>query len=135
QTTPDDMEQVLATIESVNPTATVVLAKSPPKLDPGPDLRGKRVLVVDDGPTLTHGEMPFGAGVVAARTAGAATIVDPRPYAVGSIKETLDAWPQLANVLPAMGYSSDQLSELATTINATECDVVVTGAPMHLGRL
>jgi len=130
-----DVERVRANVESVNPTATVILAKSPPKLDPGPDLRGKRVLVVDDGPTLTHGEMPFGAGLVAARNAGAATIVDPRPYAVGSIKETLDAWPQLANVLPAMGYSSDQLSELATTINAADCDVVVTGTPIDLGRL
>ena len=130
-----DVERVRANVESVNPTATVILAKSPPKLDPGPDLRGQRVLVVDDGPTLTHGEMPFGAGLVAARNAGAATIVDPRPYAVGSIKETLDAWPQLANVLPAMGYSSDQLSELATTINAADCDVVVTGTPIDLGRL
>lgn len=130
-----DVEQVLANIEAVNPMATVVFARSPPKLDPGPDLLGKRILVVDDGPTLTHGEMPFGAGLVAARNAGAATIVDPRPYAVGSIKETFDRWPQLMNVLPAMGYSNGQLWELATTINAADCDVVVTGTPIDLGRL
>jgi len=130
-----DVEQVRANIESLNPAATVLLAKSPPRLDPGPDLRGTRVLVVDDGPTLTHGEMPFGAGLVAARNAGAATIVDPRPYAVGSIRETFDEWPQLANVLPAMGYSDGQLWELASTINAADCDVVVTGTPIDLGRL
>jgi len=130
-----NVEQVVANIESINPMATVVLAKSPPRLDPGPDLLGKRVLVVDDGPTLTHGEMPFGAGLVAARNAGAATIVDPRPYAVGSIKETFDRWPQLINVLPAMGYSEGQLWELATTINTADCDVVVTGTPIDLGRL
>jgi len=93
------------------------------------------VLVVDDGPTLTHGEMPFGAGLVAARTAGAATIVDPRPFAVGSIKELYAKWPQLANVVPAMGYSEDQLRELEATINAADCDVVVTGTPIDLGRL
>jgi predicted GTPase len=130
-----NVEQLLANIESVNPAASVILAKSPPTLDPGPDLLGKRVLVVDDGPTLTHGEMPFGAGLVAARNAGAATIVDPRPYAVGSIRETFERWPQLANVLPAMGYSNGQLWELATTINAADCDVVVTGTPIDLGRL
>jgi predicted GTPase len=130
-----DVETVRENVEAVNPTATIVLAESPPTLDEGPELAGKRVLVVDDGPTLTHGGMPFGAGLVAARKAGAATIVDPRPYAVGSIKETFEAWPQLTNVLPAMGYSDGQLWELATTINAAECDVVVTGTPIDLGRL
>ena len=130
-----NVEQVLENIEAVNPMATVIFAKSPPKLEDGRDLVGKRVLVVEDGPTLTHGEMPFGAGLVAARNAGAAKIVDPRPYAVGSIKETLDKWPQLTNVLPAMGYSDGQLGELATTINAAECDVVVSGTPIDLGRL
>ena len=129
------VEQVRANVESVNPAATVVLAESPPRLDPGPDLCGKRVLVVDDGPTLTHGEMPFGAGLVAAQRAGAAEIVDPRPYAVGSIREIFEQWPQLTNVLPAMGYSDGQLWELATTINTAECDVVVTGTPIDLGRL
>jgi predicted GTPase len=129
------VEQVLESIETVNPAATVILAKSPPTLDAGPDLLGKRVLVVEDGPTLTHGEMPFGAGLVAARNAGASTIVDPRPYAVGSIRAMFESWPQLTNVLPAMGYSDGQLLELATTINRADCDVVVTGTPIDLGRL
>jgi len=130
-----NVEQVLANIEAVNPMAKVVFAKSPPELESGPDLLGRRVLVVDDGPTLTHGQMPFGAGLVAARNAGAGSIVDPRPYAVGSIKETLERWPQLTNVLPAMGYDDEQLQELEETINAAECDVVVTGTPIDLGRL
>ena len=129
------VEQVLENVESVNSLAKVIFAKSPTTLDPGPSLLGARVLVVDDGPTLTHGEMPFGAGLVAARTAGAATIVDPRPFAVGSIKELYAKWPQLANVVPAMGYSEDQLRELEATINAADCDVVVTGTPIDLGRL
>ncbi|MGZ4290929.1 MAG: GTP-binding protein, partial [Gaiellaceae bacterium] len=129
------VEQVLENVESVNPLATVIFAKSPTTLDPGPSLLGARVLVVDDGPTLTHGEMPFGAGLVAARNAGAATIVDPRPFAVGSIKELYAEWPQLANVVPAMGYSEEQLRELEATINAADCDVVVTGTPINLGRL
>lgn len=130
-----NVEQVLANVEAVNPMAKVVFAKSPPLLEIGPELLGRLVLVVDDGPTLTHGEMPFGAGLVAARNAGAASVVDPRPYAVGSIKDTLDRWPQLTNVLPAMGYSDEQLRDLQDTINAVDCDVVVTGTPIDLGRL
>jgi predicted GTPase len=129
------VEDVLANVESVNPLATVIFAKSPTALDPGPSLLGARVLVVDDGPTLTHGGMPYGAGLVAARNAGAATIVDPRPFAVGSIKELYARWPQLGNVLPAMGYSPVQLQELEATINASDCDVVVTGTPIDLGHL
>jgi predicted GTPase len=130
-----NVETVLANIEAVNPMATVVFAKSPPRLEYGPDLLGRLVLVVDDGPTLTHGEMPFGAGLVAARNAGAAKIVDPRPYAVGSLKDLFAKWPQLTNVLPAMGYSDEQLHELEETINAADCDVVVTGTPIDLSRL
>jgi predicted GTPase len=130
-----NVETVVRNVEATNPDAQIVLASSPPVLDPGPDLDGARVLVVDDGPTLTHGGMPFGAGLVAARRAGAATVVDPRPYAVGSIAEVLAAWPQLTNVLPAMGYSDAQLRDLEATINATPCDVVVTGTPIDLGRL
>ncbi len=130
-----NVEQVIANVESVNPMATLVFAESPPLLEPGPDLRGKVVLVVDDGPTLTHGGMPFGAGLVAARKEGAARIVDPRPAAVGSIAETFARWPQLTNVLPAMGYSETQLRDLEQTINAIDCDVVVTGTPIDLGRL
>jgi predicted GTPase len=130
-----NVEQVVENVEQVNPMATLVFAKSPPKLDYGPDLLGRSVLVVDDGPTLTHGEMPFGAGLVAARNAGAAKIVDPRPYAVGSLKDLFAKWPQLTNVLPAMGYSDEQLKELEQTINAADCDVVVTGTPIDLSRL
>jgi predicted GTPase len=130
-----NVEQVVENVEAVNPMATLVFAKSPPVLDDGPDLLGKRVLVVDDGPTLTHGEMPFGAGLVAARNAGAAKIVDPRPYAVGSLRDVFAKWPQLTNVLPAMGYSDEQLRELEQTINAADCDVVVTGTPIDLSRL
>ena len=130
-----NIETVIENVEAVNPMAKVILAKSPPVLQPGPDLLGKRVLVVDDGPTLTHGGMPFGAGLVAARNAGAAKIVDPRPYAVGSLKGLFAKWPQLTNVLPAMGYSDEQLRELEQTINAADCDVVVTGTPIDLGRL
>ena len=130
-----NVEQVLENVESVNPVAKVIFTKSPPTLDFGPDLLGAYVLVVDDGPTLTHGEMPFGAGLVAARNAGAAKIVDPRPYAVGSLKAVFDKWPQLTNVLPAMGYDKQQLAELEATINAADCDIVVTGTPIDLGRL
>jgi predicted GTPase len=130
-----DVEAVLENVQSVNPLATVIFANSPPVLEPGPDLLGRTVLVVDDGPTLTHGDMPFGAGLVAARRAGAARIADPRPCAVGSLREVFAKWPQLTNVLPAMGYSADQLHELEETINAIDCDVVVTGTPIDLGRL
>jgi predicted GTPase len=129
------IEQVVENVEAVNPMATLVFAKSPPVLEAGPDLESKLVLVVDDGPTLTHGEMPFGAGLVAARNAGAAKIVDPRPYAVGSLQEVFAKWPQLTNELPAMGYSDEQLRELEETINAADCDVVVTGTPIDLSRL
>jgi predicted GTPase len=132
---PVDIETVVANVQESNPLAQLVFASSPPVLEAGPDLRGKTVLVVDDGPTLTHGEMPFGAGLVAARKAGAARIADPRPHAVGSLRQVFERWPQLASVLPAMGYSSEQLRELEQTINAVDCDVVVTGTPIDLGRL
>ena len=131
----DDVEAVVRNVRDVNPLAQVIFGQSPPVLDPGPELRGGTVLVVDDGPTLTHGEMPFGAGLVAARSAGAARIVDPRPHAVGSLGDVFARWPQLTNVLPAMGYSDEQLKELQETINAVDCDVVVTGTPIDLGRL
>ena len=130
-----DVEAVVRNVQDANPLATIVFADSPPVLDPGPDLRGRAVLVIDDGPTLTHGEMPFGAGLVAARRAGAARVVDPRPYAVGSLRDVFAKWPQVTNVLPAMGYSPEQLRELEETINAVDCDVVVTGTPIDLGRL
>ncbi len=111
-----------------------MFARSPVTLEPGPDIEGKRVLVVDDGPTLTHGGMVFGAGTVAARAAGAAELVDPRPYAVGSIADVFARYPDV-DVLPAMGYSDEQLRELEQTIDACDCDVVVTGTPIDLSRL
>jgi predicted GTPase len=130
----ESVGRVVANIEGVNPRARIVRAASPVVLDVGPSLVGSRVLVVDDGPTLTHGGMPFGAGTVAARQGGALELVDPRPFAVGSIADVLDRYPHLHS-LPAMGYSPDQLAELETTINASGCDVVVTGTPIDLGRL
>jgi predicted GTPase len=131
-----NVEEIVASVESLNPMAKLIFAKSPPRFVGDPhDVLGKLALVVEDGPTLTHGEMLFGAGLVAARKAGAAKIVDPRPFAVGSIKETFSRWPQLTNVLPAMGYSDEQLHELEATIDAVDCDVVVTGTPIDLSRL
>jgi predicted GTPase len=132
---PEDVETVVANIRLVNPTAVVVEAESPVTLDDGPTLEGKRVLVVEDGPTITHGEMPWGAGTVAARQAGAVELVDPRPFAVGSIADTFVKYPAIGPVLPAMGYGDEQLRELEATIDAADCDVVVTGTPMNLARL
>jgi predicted GTPase len=132
---PADVQTVERNVTDVNPTATVVFAESPVVLEPGPDLAGKRVLVIDDGPTITHGGMPFGAGMVAARKAGAASFVDPRPFAVGTIADTFARYPEIGSVLPAMGYGDAQLDELRQTIDAADCDVVVTGTPMDLGRL
>jgi predicted GTPase len=130
-----NVETVVRNIERLNPLASVVFAKSPPRFDDDTGVHGGRVLVVEDGPTITHGEMPFGAGLVAARAAGAAGIVDPRPYAVGSMRRVFEEWPQIENVLPAMGYSRGQLADLEATINSTPCDVVVTGTPIDLSRL
>ena len=131
----DAIEQVLTDVRRVNPAAQIVLARSPVTLEDGPELAGKRVLVVEDGPTLTHGGMTFGAGTVAAKAADAAELVDPRPYAVGSIREVFERYPHVGPVLPAMGYSDEQLAELEQTIDACPCDVVVTGTPIDLSRL
>jgi predicted GTPase len=132
---PQDVARVVEKVRAVNPDATIVRAASPVSLEEGPDLSGKRVLVVDDGPTITHGGMPYGAGTVAARQAAVKTLVDPRPYAVGSIAETFEKFSQIGSVLPAMGYGDEQLRELEATINATDCDAVITGTPMNLARL
>jgi predicted GTPase len=127
--------EVVANTRRVNPRATVVLAASPVTLEPGPSLAGAAVLVVEDGPTITHGGMPFGAGTVAARAAGAARFVDPRPYAVGSIRDVFAAYPGIGPVLPAMGYGDAQVAELEATLQAVDCDVVVTGTPVDLARI
>lgn len=132
--TPDQLRDVLTDVAQLAPTATVIRAASPVLLEAGPSLAGKRVLVIDDGPTITHGGMPFGAGTVAARKANAIQ-VDPRPHAVGSIAETLARFPHIESVVPAMGYSDAQLRDLTMTINAVDCDAVIAGTPIDLGRL
>jgi predicted GTPase len=132
---PDAVAAVVASVARVNPSAAVVRAASPVVLTPGPSLAGARVLVVEDGPTLTHGGMPFGAGTVAARQAGATDLVDPRPYAVGSIAEVFRAYPTIGRVLPAMGYGQRQVEELRATIDAADCDVVVASTPIDFGRV
>ena len=130
-----NVEALRRNIYDVNPDAIVIEAASPVLVEGGKRIRGRRVLVVEDGPTLTHGEMGYGAGVVAARKYGAAEIVDPRPYAVGSIKETYEKYPQTKNVLPAMGYGEKQIEELSKTINAVPADVVIIATPIDLTRL
>ena len=132
---PDGINTVRQNIRQVNPSAIVVEAVSPISVDDPAPIRGARVLVVEDGPTLTHGGMKYGAGVVAARRYGAAEIVDPRPYAVGSIEETYEEYPETGPVLPAMGYSDQQIRELEETIHATPADQVLIATPIDLGRL
>jgi predicted GTPase len=130
-----DVDTVRDNVSSVNPGATVVEAASPIFVEDSGAIRGKRVLVVEDGPTLTHGEMAYGAGVVAARRFGVAEIVDPRPYAVGSILETYEKYPTTGNVLPAMGYGQEQVQELQQTIDDTPCDLVLIATPIDLRRV
>ena len=132
---PEDITAVERTAAEYNPDAEVVLARSPVRLDDPEAVEGKRVLVIEDGPTLTHGGMTFGAGYVAAKAAGAESIVDPRPYATGSIKETFEKYDHLKDVLPAMGYGDEQVEELEDTINAVPCDVVVAGTPIDVSRI
>jgi len=130
----DDVEEVRDNIMAVNPDATIIEAASPLTVDDMNIIKGKRVIVVEDGPTVTHGDMPFGAGYVAARKAGA-IIVDPRPFAVGSIKETFEKYTHLEDVLPAMGYGETQMKELEKTINNSDVDAIVIGTPIDLGKL
>lgn len=132
---PENVEHVRKTIAANNPRAQIVLADSELSGDNTAQIRGKRVLVVEDGPTLTHGEMKYGAGVIAARRFGAAELVDPRPYLVGTIQETYDKYPGIGTVLPAMGYSAKQIKDLEDTINATDCDVVISATPIDLLQL
>ncbi|MCU0492601.1 MAG: cyclic 2,3-diphosphoglycerate synthase [Chloroflexaceae bacterium] len=132
---PKDIATVRANIAHVNPTATVIEAASPPQVAQPTLIRGKRVLVIEDGPSVTHGGMPFGAGTTAARNFGAAEIVDPHPYAVGSIAETLRNFPHLGALLPAMGYSEAQQHELEESIRQVPCDSVVIGTPIDLRRV
>jgi len=132
---PEAVQRVRGNVRAVNPGAMIVEAASPIEVEDPLAIAGKRVLVVEDGPTLTHGEMPYGAGVVAARRFGAAEVVDPRPYAVGSLAETYRRYPSTGAVLPAMGYGAEQRRELAATIDAVPCDLVLIATPIDLGRI
>jgi predicted GTPase len=131
----EDVEELRENIQAANPTAVVVDAASPLSVEDGDLIRNKRVLVVEDGPTLTHGEMAYGAGVVAASKFGAAELVDPRPYTVGTITETFEKYPDIGSLLPAMGYGDAQVKDLEETINKTDCDLVVIATPIDLRRL
>jgi predicted GTPase len=128
------IETVRKNIASVNPRAIVVDAASTLEVDDPNLIKGKRVLVVEDGPTLTHGEMRFGAGVVAAQKFGAAELVDPRPFVKGRIQESYDMYPNIGTLLPAQGYGEQMIKDLEATINATICDAVVVGTPIDLAR-
>ncbi len=130
-----DVRAVQRNIERFAPRAQVVLAESPPLVENPDQIWGKRVLVVEDGPTLTHGGMPFGAATLVARRYGAAQIVDPRPWAVGSIRETYSRYPHIGSKLPAMGYGDEQIEDLGRTINGVPCDLVVFATPVDLNRL
>jgi predicted GTPase len=132
---PRKVNQVKENIKMVNPGATVLDAASPVTADKPELIRGKRVLVIEDGPTLTHGSMAYGAGIIMAKNSGASEIVDPRPYAVGSIKEAYKKYPHLGALLPALGYGAKQVAELKETIDHVPCDVVVIGTPIDLRRV
>lgn len=129
------VEAVIKTAKEINPDATIIKANSKLTVEDPSLIKDKRVLVVEDGPTLTHGEMKYGAGVVAAQRIGAAEIVDPRPYVVGKIGETFKKYPNIGILLPAMGYGDQQVKDLEETINATPCDAVVIGTPIDLRRI
>jgi predicted GTPase len=132
---PEGIATVLASAKAVNPKAKIIRASSPTIVKDGGRITGKRVLVIEDGPTLTHGGMKYGAGIVAAKKYGAAEIIDPRPYAVGSIKKTFEKYNHLDSVLPAMGYGEKQTRELAKTIEAIDCDLVVSATPIDITRV
>ena len=132
---PENIQKVRESIAKVNPDATVVEAASPIRVDNPEMIKGKRVLSIEDGPTLTHGEMKIGAGTVAAKRYGASELVDPRPYAVGRMAETFRIYPDIGTLLPAMGYGDQQLKDMETTIDKTDCDAVVIATPIDLNRI
>ncbi len=132
---PAQVEQVRRNIETHNKKARIILAESPVIVSEPERINGRRVLVVEDGPTLTHGGMSYGAGFIAAQTFGASKIVDPRPYAVRSIQETYRSYPHIGALLPAMGYSAHQIADLEETINAADCDLVLFATPIQLTRV
>jgi predicted GTPase len=132
---PEGIQTVRESIERVNPKAIVIDGASPISVDRPDLIKGRRCLVVEDGPTLTHGHMKIGAGVVAARKFGASALVDPRPYVVGKLKGTFETYPNIGTLLPAMGYGDEQVRDLEATINATDCDTVVIATPIDLNRI
>lgn len=131
----EEIQEVRENVRSRNPKVTIIEAASPLFVDKPELIVGKRVLVVEDGPTLTHGEMAYGAGVIAAEKYGCAEMVDPRPWATGEIAETFENYPEIGILLPAMGYSAQQIKDMETTINNTDCDSVVIATPIDLRRL
>jgi len=131
----EDIHFVRENVHCMNPTATIIEAASPIQVDDPSIVRGKRVLVIEDGPTLTHGGMEYGAGVIAANRLGAETLVDPRPYTVDSISATYRKYPKIGRLLPAMGYGDQQIKDLQETVNRVECDAIVIGTPIDLSRL
>jgi len=131
----ENVIKVRQNLRMLNPNAIVIEAASPLFVDDPASIRGKRVLVIEDGPTLTHGEMAYGAGYVAARRFGAAEIIDPRPFAVNSIKATYEKYPKTGPILPAMGYGEAQTRDLEATINKAEVDLVIIGTPIDLKRI
>jgi len=130
-----DVEAVIKTAQEINPNATIIKADSVLTVEDPSLIKDKKVLVVEDGPTLTHGEMKYGAGVVAAQRGGASEIIDPRPYVVGRIADTFKKYPNIGTLLPAMGYGGQQVKDLEATINGTPCDAVVIGTPIDLRRV
>jgi len=132
---PEGIQTVRESIEKVNPKAVVIDGASPLRVENYEAIKGKKVLVVEDGPTLTHGEMKIGAGTVAALKFGAGEIIDPRPFVVGKLAETFKIYPNIGALMPAMGYSDEQLKDLETSINNTDCDVVIIGTPIDLTRI
>lgn len=133
--TQEQIQTIKRNMQKINNSATIIEAKSPISVQDPKLIEGKHVLVVEDGPTLTHGNMSFGAGTVAANKFKAKEIIDPRPWAIGTIKEVFDTFQQLGNVLPAMGYNKEQIEELETTINNIPCDSVIVGTPIDIGKL
>jgi predicted GTPase len=132
---PESIDEVRWNIREANPDAKIVDCASPIKVEDPSLIFGKKALVVEDGPTLTHGEMSYGAGMVAAEKFGASEAVDPRPYLTGRLQETFDHYPDIGTLLPAMGYGDEQIKDLETTIAKTDCDVVIIGTPIDLRRI
>lgn len=130
----ENVESVRKNIENVNPKATIIMAVMQKSVDNGESIKGKRVLVIEDGPTITHGGMAYGAGMIMARKLGA-EVIDPRPYSTGSIKRIFEKYPHIGKVLPAVGYGEEQIKDLEDTINAANCDVVVIGTPIDLTKV